>query len=165
MKEGYHPKQRSVETNILTPGGWLTGTFHIPETASFPEYLNREADFDTLTDVTIAGSDKPVAFFLLHRNMIQLLVPREKSNAPFPLLPATAETRRIFCLMAGVSITADVQVLKSMRISDFFSRRKGFIVLADCFIRRIDQGVAKEETFPVVLLNPDAIIGITDILT
>ncbi|MBK7556270.1 MAG: hypothetical protein IPI55_17240 [Flavobacteriales bacterium] len=54
---------------ILTPAGYVDGTFHLPLKHNLVDALNRGETLFRLTQVRLPGSDGPVSF--LHWNVVR----------------------------------------------------------------------------------------------
>lgn len=163
--KAYQPQKRIVRARILSDGGWITANFNLPPTAFFLDHLNRGSVFETLTDVGLPDTNQEVPFFLLNRNaMVLLIVSEEREITSRPSMNLVS--KKIRCLFRQGSLEAEVDVLQGARISDHFNNRKGFVVLNACrLLVRNAQGEPIETEHRRLVVNTDAIIGLSDVAT
>jgi hypothetical protein len=161
----YHPKQRTINARVLTNAGWLSGSFVIPQTALFLEYFKRPADFDILTNVSSEDIIEPTPFFMLNRTYVTLLVVDGSEGNIFQTYSSeTMVTKEIFCLLPVGILQGTIRILRNTRVSDFFFTRQGFIAVTDCLLRTSvrRQEEDHEERIPLILLNTQHVLGVSD---
>ncbi len=162
---GYRPKQRPIQARILTEAGWILGTFNIPFNALFLDYLNRATTFDNLTNVVIEQYRLNSDFLMLQRRSILLI--HFLDNHPELTDRITEETtssRQIFCLLDKGIIRGNINILRSIRVSDHFNNRRGFIMLTQCrslLVLPPPEG-KRESQHEVMLINTDYVLGVSD---
>ena len=70
----------------------------------------------------------------------------------------------VSCLLENGTLYGRVNIMKGVRLSDYLSRRKGFVLVRDCHFRLQnpweDRGIDHREL--AVLLNPEAVIGVSE---
>lgn len=159
----YHPKQRCVEARILTPAGWVTGEFNIPQSIMLLDFLNRNQVFAPLTNVTLENFGRNAPFFMMNRRSVILVVPSvEESRLQCPG-PGEAITLKIHCLLAMGVLHGSLELLRNIRVSDFFVNRQGFVLLRDCSLMIRDRSQEMVEIpYHCAMINAEHILGVSD---
>ena len=150
----YRPPQRTVPAKILTPAGWMTGTFHLSRLSSFLDFASQAVSFFTLTNVTLPGHANAVPFLALRRSAARVILP--ECDEPSLMLAPTAEADLydVHRLLELGALSGKLALKKRVRISDFLAHHTGFILLRDC-----ELGEAR--TFaPLAFVNSSAVVGI-----
>ncbi len=153
----YRPPQRTVPARILTPAGWINGTFHLAKLHSFMDFLNASTPFFTLTDVVLPGAKQPAPFIGLRRNAARLILPVVE-EASLLLVPPQGETDEylVHCLLEAGFLSGRLAVKKRLRVSDFLAHQSGFMLLRDCAL-----GEAATPA-PLVFVNAQSVVGLGD---
>jgi hypothetical protein len=154
----YRPPQRTIPARVLTPAGWINGTFHLAKLHSFTDFLSSNAQFFTLTQVVLPSVKKPAPFLGLRRTAARLILPL--CEEPQLLLgPPAGETEDtlVYCLLEAGFLTGRVAVKKRLRISDFLAHQTGFMLLRSCKL-----GEAGTPA-PIAFVNAQAVVGMGDI--
>jgi hypothetical protein len=154
----YRPPQRTLPARILTPAGWISGTFHLAKLHSFLDFLNAATPFYTLTQVVLPAAKQPAPFVGLRRSAARLILPL--CDEPELLLapPATeVDEHRVHCLLEAGFLTGRLAVKKRLRISDFLSHQSGFMMLRDCAL-----GEARTQV-KLAFVNAQAVVGMGDV--
>ncbi|HJL15963.1 MAG TPA: hypothetical protein RMH99_09915 [Sandaracinaceae bacterium LLY-WYZ-13_1] len=161
MREGY-PEQRPVSARILTPRGWIRGTFHPPRVTHLVDFLNHAGHFVTVTDVTAEAGQGTLEYLSLSRDAMSLVV-LEDTVSVEPVSMATQPVRRhrIYALLAEGSLTGGLDVGTQVRVSDFFVHRSGFVLLHDVELRT--PGLESPGPWPTVLLHAQRAIGVAEL--
>ena len=160
----YRPKQRTVKARILTEAGWIQGCFNIPHNALFLDYMNRPITFDNLTQVTVEPYRLSSEFLMLQRRAIILIQFLEDVPELLDRFAENTAPRQIFCLLDKGIIRGSLALLRNIRVSDHFNNRRGFVLLSQCrslLALPLPEG-KKESQHPVLLLNTDYILGVSD---
>jgi hypothetical protein len=154
----YRPPQRTITARILSPAGWITGTFHLSKLHSFADFLNTSTPFFTLTQVAVPGAAQPAPFVGLRRTAARLILPQAE-EADLLLAPpkGEADERNVHCLLEAGSLSGRVSIQKRLRVSDFLAHQTGFILLRDCAL-----GEARTPA-PTAFVNAQAVVGIGDL--
>ena len=156
MHEPYKPPQDTVVSRIRTSAGEIRATFHIPRGHAFADHLARFT-FWNLTNVSLPGMKEPAPFFSL-RSAAALIVIPEAREATLNLPPqqGIAERHRIACLLQRFgTVTGAIELRPDARVSDYLMHHSGFFCLRDARL-------GEEETFPVVLVNAAALVGVSE---
>jgi hypothetical protein len=153
----YRPPQRTIPARILTPAGWINGTFHLAKLHSFMDFLNANTPFFTLTDVVLPGAKEPAPFIGLRRNAARLVLP-VPSEEQLMLAPPQGETDEhvVHCLLEAGFLSGRLTVKKRLRVSDFLAHQSGFMMLRDCAL-----GEARTQA-PLAFVNAQAVVGLGD---
>ena len=161
----YKPLQRAVPSTVLTRGGWLRGTFHVPEKSHLADALNRQGAFQRITDVSMPGRFDSLAFLAVHRDAMYLVVPESTADEDPPRNPyEQPEWQRVAFLLEGGVVEGSVATLKDVRVSDFFANRSDFVVISDVILRFESPGQATvERRAPRAVINSGCVIGIADL--
>lgn len=153
----YRPPQRRIPARILTPAGWINGTFHLAKLHSFTDFLNANTPFFTLTDVVLPVAKEPVPFVGLRRNAARLVLP--VADEEFLLLPpqqGETDEHVVHCLLEAGFLSGRLTVKKRLRVSDFLAHQSGFMMLRDCAL-----GEARTPA-PLAFVNAQAVVGLGD---
>jgi hypothetical protein len=161
----YKPQQRAVPATILTRGGWLRGTLHVAEKSRLADALNRQGEFQRVTDVTMPGRFERLDFLAVHRDAMYLVVPELAVDDEPPRNPNDQpEWQRVAFLLEGGVAEGSVATLKDVRVSDFFANRSDFVSIHDVVLRFTPEGaVAVERRAPRAVINSGCVIGIADL--
>jgi hypothetical protein len=154
----YRPPQRRIPARILTPAGWISGTFHLAKLHSLTDFLNANTPFFTLTDVLMPGGKEPAPFLGLRRNAVRLVLPIcEEEYLLLPAQQGEIDEHVVHCLLEAGFLTGRLTVKKRLRVSDFLSHQSGFMMLRDCAL-----GEARTPA-PLAFVNAQAVVGLGDV--
>jgi hypothetical protein len=162
MTEGIG-EQRPVSARILTPRGWIRGTFHPPRAVHLSDYLDHAGQFVSLTDVTPEGGQHALEYLSLQRAAMTLIIPED--TVPLETVRTVNQTLRrhhVYVMLAEGSLTATLDVLTQVRVSDFFANRSGFVVLHEVDLR-VTPPIEGPGPLPSVLLNTDRTLGVAEL--
>jgi hypothetical protein len=156
-------EQRPVSARILTPRGWIRGTFHPPKAVHLPDYLDHAGQFVNLTDVSTEAGEHALEYLSVQRDAMSLIVPQDTVSLE-PVLAANQARRRhrVYVLLAEGSLTASLDVLAQVRVSDFFAHRRGFVLLHDVALR-VTPAIEGPGPFPSVLLHTARTLGVSEL--
>ncbi len=151
----YRPPQRTIPARILSPAGWINGTFHLAKLHSFSDFLNASTAFYTLTEVLVPGGTKPARFLGLRRTAARLVLPLCEEEELL-LAPTQGETdeHRVTCLLEAGFLSGVLAVKKRLRISDFLAHQTGFMMLRDC---ALGEGRTPAR---IAFVNAQSVVGI-----
>lgn len=161
----YKPQQRAVPSTILTRGGWLRGTLHVPEKSRLADALNRQGEFQRITDVRMPGRFESLEFLAVHHGAMFLIVPESADDEDPPRNPhEQPEWQRVAFLLEGGVVEGSIATLKDVRVSDFFANRSDFVVISDVVLRFTSAGESTvERRAPRAVINSGCVIGIADL--
>lgn len=153
----YRPPLRVIPVRVLTPSGWLRGSFHVPRFLSLLEFLAQDAPFLALTGVAVLGSPEELPFVAIRRSAALLVLPACDEKELLLPSPGAARSRRVVCVLACGAVTATVAVEQPLRLSDWLAREAGFLVLRD-----VDLGAARTQA-PLALANAGALQAVAEL--
>lgn len=161
----YKPPQRAIPATILTRGGWLRGTLHIPELSRLADALNRHGGFNRITDVHMPGRFESLDFLAVHRDAMHLVVPESLEYDDPPRNPhEQPEWQRVAFLLEGGVVEGSIATLKDVRVSDFFANRSDFVIIHDVVLKFTSPGEEPvERRSPRAVINSGCVIGISDL--
>ncbi len=155
------PQQRLVPAGFYTRAGWVTGNLHIPEAGLLLASIERVEEFYKLTDVQFAGIEHREPFFALQRDALVFLVP-DGDGLRISEPPADARREMVSVLFDNGIVIGQLKLAARTRLSDYLQSRSGFIHLKHCEIH-IGRGEKRKVHTPThVLVNVNAVIGISE---
>ncbi|MBP1628398.1 MAG: hypothetical protein H6Q00_2873 [Holophagaceae bacterium] len=163
-----HPPQHLVGAFVLTPAGWIHGILHLPVVKNLVEFLNAPEEFLKLTKVVLPGARPLQPFLALRKTAALLVVPSldqgmEKITGSLGALSSSHHP--VICLLSQGSVQGHLKLPKGTRISDFLQRHPGFIELLHCQMGAtplLKPDPSNSDTWPLVLLNSQSILGMTE---
>lgn len=163
---GYRPDQRQPKVQILTRGGWVSGTLHVPAKNAMVDYMNRPQEFFRMTDVSLQGRDAPLPFLALHRSAMMLLVPPADEEVLEQRTGGPWETKPVTCLLEFGVVDGTIDVHQGIRVSDFFQNRQGFVLIEEARLLLAGRGpdpvpAVKEER---MVIHTACILGVSDVV-
>ena len=161
----FHIDQRLAAARLLTRAGWIVGNIHVPAYARLTDFLSHDQEFLPLTDVFLEGRPKPVPFFALQKSAIYFLAAMDVEELQSAKLTGSLDEHQIACLLPIGNITGKAQLLEGIRVSDFFCRHGGFILMRDCHYHIRDPWSHEKEdaTESAMLVNTEAAIGVSEL--
>lgn len=163
MTTGSHPQQRSIPILALAPTGFISGTIHIPALKGLHAFLNGPEEILKLTEAKLLVGDLAFPFLALQKSATHLIVPRE----PLELGPGYMTTKQhlVTCLLNMGSIRGTIEILESVRTSDFLLRNHGFIPFRNCLLGpdpHIDPAGISGDPLPLVFVNSNSMVGVME---
>ena len=153
-----------IPARIFTPAGWIVGKLHVGGERSMVDFLDHSQEFFSLADVVLEGRPKVIPLFTLQRSAILFLIVETEEGLEPALLPRNLVEHAISCLLANGTLYGRVKITRGLRLSDYLSRKSGFVLVRDCHFRL--QNPWEERTIDhresSVLLNPQAVIGVSE---
>jgi hypothetical protein len=143
---------------VLTPAGWINGTFHLAKLHSFMDFLSSNAQFFTLTQVVLPAVKRPAKFIGLRRTAARLILPIcDEQQLLLAPQQGDVDEHLVYCLLEAGFLTGRVAVKKRLRISDFLAHQTSFILLRDCKLG--DAGTPA----PIAFVSAQSVVGMGDI--
>ena len=153
----YRPPQRTIPARILTPAGWMTGTFHLSRLHSFLDYASQSASFFTLTRVTLPGQTDALPFLALRRSAARVILPScDESQLMLAPPPGETDEHKVRCMLEAGVLSGLLTLKRRVRVSDFLAHHVGFLMLRDCQL-----GEARIAA-PIAFVNSSAVVAIGD---
>ncbi len=158
------PQVRQVPARILTRGGWIVGKLHVAEEWRLMSYMNNVQEFFSLADVILEGRPKVVPLFTVHRSAIQFLVIESDEPLEPDLPPRNPVEHSVQCLLQNGTLYGRMKIMRGVRLSDYLSRTGGFLLVEDAHfqLRNPWEDRVIDHREPAVLLNPQAVIGVSE---
>jgi len=157
-------KMRAVPVRILTSAGWIVGKLHVYEGWQLIKYINHAQAFITLEDVILEGRPKVLPLFTLHRSAVQFVVVETDEDLAEPGQSQKLVEHPVACLLEYGTLRGRTHIMRGVRLADYLSKNDGFILVHDAHYHLKnpweDRAVEHEES--AVLLNPKAVIGMSD---
>lgn len=153
-----------IPVRIFTPAGWIVGKLHVGAERSMVDFLDHTQEFFSLADVVLEGRPKVIPLFTLQRSAILFLVLETEEGLEPTLLPRNLVEHTISCLLANGTLYGRVNITRGVRLSDYLSRKRGFVLVRECHFRLQNpwEERAIDHRESAVLLNPQAVIGVSE---
>jgi hypothetical protein len=124
------PPLRKMTANVLTSLGWLHGTFNLPPRQSLVDFLAAGVQVIKFTRVQLPNSGQVIPFVGLRREAIVLIEPTLADDlVDTPGSIGRTTPREVTCLLTGGQVHGVLEVLVSVRVSDFLRQQSSLIVL------------------------------------
>jgi hypothetical protein len=155
---------RSVPVRILTSAGWIVGKLHVSNGWQLIDFMNHAQDFFTLEDTVLEGRPKVLPLFTLRRSAIQFVVVETDEDMDEGAPARNKVEHPVACLLQSGTLHGRIQITRSVRLADYLSKNSGFLVMREAHyhLKNPWEDRAVEHREPAVLLNPKAVVGISD---
>jgi len=162
------PRLRQVTAEVLTPVGWMNGTFRVPPQQPFLDFLTLGTlgvQILKFTRVRVPNEPDPVPFVALRRESVILVVPSLSKD----LIEASDEggftrAREVACLLPVGVLRGTLDVLANIRLSDDLERRAHLIVLRHCMLApyggTLNDPAAR--ALPIAIVNLSQAVGVSE---
>ncbi len=161
------PRLRQVTADVLTPVGWMNGTFRVPPQQPFLDFLTLGTlgvQILKFTRVRVPNEPDVVPFVALRRESVILVVPTltkdliEEPDAGF------TRARDVACLLPGGVLRGTLDVLANIRLSDDLERRTHLVVLRRCVLAPYGGTLndPSARALPVAIVNLTQAVGISE---
>lgn len=159
------PPLRKTTANVLTPLGWLHGTFQIPQYQSMLDFLAPTVQVIKFTRVLLPNEKESIAFVGLRREsviMIEPTQPDEPVEAAGSIGRSTP--RKVGCLLEAGMLRGTLEVLVNVRVSDYLRQQPGFVVLRQCVLTPYGEGPTspKARRIQTAVVNLARAIGVSE---
>ena len=160
------PQLRKVVANILTDGGWVHGTFQVPERQSLMDYFAGGVQLVKTTRVRFPKERELFPFIAFRRDAIHIIeaATDEAIEAPGSGGHTVPHQVSVF-LLAGL-LHGMLEVLVNVRLSDFLRQQASMLVLRDTVL--VPYGEPADSPhgrrMRVVLVNMAKILGVGEAL-
>lgn len=154
---------RQVEADVLLPAGWLEGTFMVPESQSFQDFLDHAGAFLKLTEVRVPGHDAVVPFFAVQRGAVELIAPRTPDDR-LETAGSSGHTApwSISCLFHRGAVHGSLDFLMNLRLSDFLRQQTGFLLLREAHWVPLASDPDNPRRWPSAFVNVPQVNGISE---
>lgn len=121
----------AITVRLFTPTGWVIGTLHVPSGTGLLPFLNSDAAFFRMTNVSLPEQPRTIPFLALHRKAVLVVVPGEDAL----LEPPEADQRgrrEVACLFDGGLVMGTLPLSDGVRVSDELMRSQQFFAIEHC---------------------------------
>ncbi len=159
------PELRTCTANVLTPLGWLAGTFHIPRLQSLVDFLSSGMPILKFVRVRVPQENRILAFVGLRRDSVHLIEPTQPDELiETPGFAGRTTPREIGILVPSGIVRGRLDVLVNVRISDFLRQQQGMVVVRDAALTGYgaDPAAAGTRRLPTAVVNLAQVIGVAE---
>lgn len=158
-----NPTQRKVGTRILTPGGWVVGTLHVPERQTLLSFLNATEAFFRLTSVSLPDQPETLPFLALARKAAFVVVPPGEALIGLEHNPEDYVRHEVVCLFNGGMLMGTLPLASGVRVSDELMHSEEFFLVEDCTLG-LDGAIEPiMEAEPLVLVHASELFGVAEL--
>ena len=159
------PPLRKLSANVLTPLGWLHGTFLVPPQQSLVDFMAPGLQVIKFTRVQLPQTGDVVPFVALRRESIVLIEPTlsdEMIETPGSIGRTTP--RDVTCLLAAGQVRGTLEVLVNVRVSDFLRQQANLLVMRRCVFGPYGEPVdsQKARRLETVIVNLSTAVGVAE---
>jgi hypothetical protein len=156
------PRLRKVVANILTDGGWVHGTFQVPERQSLMDYFAGGVQLVKTTRVRFPGERELFPFIAFRRDAIHLIEAATDEAVEAPGAGGHTTPHQVSAFLLAGLLHGTLEVLVNVRLSDFLRQQSGMLVLRDCRLVPYGESESGPQTrrMRIVLLNMGRILGV-----
>ena len=159
------PQVRTVPARVLTPIGWVQGSFTVPRLHSFVDHLDHAGPSLRLRGVRLPGRKDPVKTFVVQRNAVILVIP--DADGQFErteLVSGRKVDHALSCLLQHGVVHGRLTTLASVPVAEFMLHHAGFVILRDAVIHLTAGAKPTRPTpaIPRLLVNAAHVIGVSE---
>ena len=161
------PPLRQVTAEVLTPVGWMNGTFRVPPQQPFLDFLTLGTlgvQILKFTRVRVPNEPDPVPFVALRRESVILVAPTLSKDLIETADGAFTRAREVACLLPVGVLRGTLDVLANIRLSDDLERRAHLIVLRRCMLApyggTLNDPAAR--ALPIAIVNLSQAVGVSE---
>jgi hypothetical protein len=159
------PALRKVTANVLTPLGWLHGTFNLPPYQSLVDFLAPGVQVINFTHVQLPQAKDAIPFVALRRESIMLIEPTLGDD----MVETTGSVGRtsprdVACLLTMGQVRGTLEVLVNVRVSDFLRQQANLIVMRRCIFTPYGEpeDSPKARQLGTVVVNMTTAVGVAE---
>ncbi len=154
-----------VRAQVLTPLGWLQGTFNVPPNQSLLDFFSPGVQVLKFTRVRLPAVPETVPFVALRRESVHLIDPAiEEEAIETPGSSGRTTPRHVSCLLPAGEVRGTLEVLVDVRVSDFLRQQANLLVLRGCVFspHGAAPGSPDIRRLRTVLVNLAAAVGVAE---
>ncbi len=159
------PPLRKTTADVLTPLGWLHGTFQVPQYQSLLDFLAPNVQVIKFTRVLLPQEKESIPFVGLQRESVILIEPTQPDE-PVEAAGSLGRTtpREVGCLLEVGMLRGTLEVLVNVRVSDYLRQQPGFIVLRRCVLTPYGEaaGSAQARRISTAVVNLARVVGVSE---
>jgi hypothetical protein len=161
------PSLRQVTAEVLTPVGWMNGTFRVPPQQPFLDFLTLGtlgAQVIKFTRVRVPNEPDLIPFVALSRESVILVAPTLSKELIAAEDGGFTRAREVACLLSVGVLRGSLDVLANIRLSDDLERRGHLIVLRRCVLAPYGGtlNAPTARSLPIVIVNLSQAIGVSE---
>ncbi len=161
------PRLRQVTADVLTPVGWMNGTFRVPPQQPFLDFLTLGTlgvQILKFTRVRVPNEPDVVPFVALRRESVILVVPTLTKDLIEEPDSGFMRARDVACLLPGGVLRGTLDVLANIRLSDDLERRAHLVVLRRCVLAPYGGtlNAPTARTLPLAIVNLTQAVGVSE---
>lgn len=162
------PTLRQVTAEVLTPVGWMNGTFRVPPQQPFLDFLTLGTlgvQVIKFTRVRVPNETDIVPFVALGRESVILVAPTLSRELIEPEDGGGfTRAREVACLLTVGVLRGSLDVLANVRLSDDLERRGHLIVLRRCVLAPYGGtlNAPTARSLSTVIVNLSQTIGVSE---
>ena len=158
---------RHVTADVLTPVGWMNGTFKVPPQQPFLDFLTLGtlgAQIIKFTRVRVPNEADVVPFVALTRESVILVAPSLSRDLIEAEDRGFTRSREVACLLTAGVLRGSLDVLANVRLSDDLERRGHLIVLRHCVLAPYGGtlNAPSARSLPTAIVNLSQAIGVSE---
>ena len=165
MSTNYRQPKRTVTVRILTDAGWLTGAISTPPKRTLADSLTQAPTMLSLVDVWLPGQDFNLPYFAVRSHSVHLILMEQSEGLQEISRTFVRATPQEVVVLVGNSIVSGVAMVpQNLRVSDYFTRQRGFVSLTTATLRARDPGgrQAVVRKCPEILVNAERMVGVAE---
>ncbi len=162
---GAPPSLLPVRAQVLTPLGWLQGTFNVPRNQSLMDFLSPGVQVLKFTRVRLPRGTETIPFVGLRRESVHLIEPSiEEDLIETPGSMGRTTPRSVGCLLPAGEVRGTLEVLVNVRVSDYLRQQANLLVLRNCTFtpEGAASGSSDVRRLRTVLVNLAASVGVAE---
>jgi hypothetical protein len=155
-----------VSLRILTDSGWLSGMYLKLASRQLADSLNQGGDTVVLTNAFVPSGENEIPFLSVRRDKMVLIMPDEIEAPNQESGIFVAATPRKVVMLAGLaSIAGTISVPSNLRVTDYFSRNHGFIVVTKLrlTVRNPEGGDQWTRDLEQILVRGDSMVAVSEV--
>lgn len=166
--EGIRARNRGIRiasARLFTDIGWIAADIHVPAHVRLIDHVSKGSPFLTLTSVFLEGRAKPLDFFALKKSAVSFMAVMDLEELDSAKSMGSQVRHQMSCILADGAVTGEADLHSGVRVSDFFARHDGFVLMFNCHYRTRDRWSHKHRTGvdATIILNTQKIIALSEI--
>jgi hypothetical protein len=156
---------RTVSVRVLTDAGWLTGAVSAPPKRSLAETLAQAPTMLSMLDVWLPGQDFNLPYFAMRSRAVHLVLLEHSEDIQEVSGTFVRTTPQEVVVLVGSSIVSGIAMVpQNLRVSDYFTRQRGFVSLTAATLRMREPGgrQAVLRKCPEILVNAERMVGVAE---
>lgn len=165
MIMAYRPRQRVVKVRALTDAGWLTGDMSAPPKRSLADSLAQAPNMLAMVDAKLPDHEFSLPFFSVRTHAVHLIMLEQAEKmAETSGAFVRATPQEVVVLIGDSTVSGTAMVPQNLRVSDYFTRQKGFVSLSRATLR-VRESANRQAVLPQcpeILINTERMVGVAE---